>query len=192
MPPGRFQRKTTKKEPADVEAVLGSLTEDVPSEPLPEPKSKPREPAKGSLERRLKDMFRDMGAGLMFVDPICGRVVTQQAGDLAEAFERLARENSRIKRWIESMLVGGAWTGVLQASFPIVLTVAAHHGRINPEIAAAMGISVPLRPSKPEPEQPQPEQWGGPPEPVASEPINSDANGKGEMGTEVGRPSIIQ
>lgn len=136
----------------DVEDVLASLKDDDPTAPSTPAKStskEPKIPAKGTLQRRLHDMFTNMGAGLMFVDPICGKIITTQAGDLAEAFENLARENPRIKKWLEVTLEGGAWGGVAMACFPILVTVAAHHGRLNPEIAAAIGISVPLKPTVP-------------------------------------------
>ncbi len=129
----------------DIEDVLGSLpSDDDAVKPKPATIKAPKVPAKGTLQRRLHDMFTNMGAGLMFVDPVCGKVITQQAGDLAEAFENLARENARIRKWLEVTLEGGAWGGVAMACFPIFITVAAHHGKLNPEIAAAAGISVPI------------------------------------------------
>lgn len=146
MPP-RIHRRRVSATPVgpDVEAVLDGLKEDEPGKVSESTAPKKATPRAGSLERRLREMFQNMGAGIMFMDPVCGGMVAKQAPALAEAFDALAKENATIRRWLEGAIQGGAYAGVLQACFPIVITVAAHHGNINPEIAAALGIDVPIR-----------------------------------------------
>jgi hypothetical protein len=107
-------------------------------------------PRKASLEKRLTASLCSVGgmvAGLSAVtgsQPLAadGLVIIQQSADMAEAINRLAEEDPRIKAGLEKMLSAGAWSGVMAAVLPVVLAIGGNHGLIPPQLAA-MFATVP-------------------------------------------------
>lgn len=148
-----------KADEPTVEKMLDGMAEDADAAEAPQPKSTPKTsaPRRGSLERRLKEFFETCGAGLMFAgDMPCGTVLTTQAGPLAEALDKLAQQNKRIKAFLEAASASSAYGELFIATFPVIVAVAVHHGSLNPDIAAALGIQV--QPKKPKDTRDEPDR----------------------------------
>jgi len=95
------------------------------------------------------------------VDEFDGMVIRTYAPGMARAWAELARENEQVRRILNGLTYGGAYRGVLAASLPAILAIAAHHG--------AFGLGQPKAPPPPQPAEEYPaEHWPPPqPEPVA-------------------------
>lgn len=57
-----------------------------------------------------------------------GEVIAAHAASMAHAWAELADENPTVRRFLMGMTYGGAWRGVVAATLPVVLAIAANHG----------------------------------------------------------------
>lgn len=142
------------------------------------PPPKVSAPGKGpaTLQRKLEMMI--VGMGLPFAaagDEHCAMVFAQRGPVVAEAWANLANESPAVKRVLESMLKGGAWTGAIGATVSLVMPVAAHHGLSvpNPMDAVVFGRR------KEQEEEPTEEPTQGP---MFTTPMNGNSNGNGAPG----------
>lgn len=162
-PPRRRRTQRPPQPPPDTE------------EPKQETPPTPRvsAPGKGpvNLQRKLEMMI--VGMGLPFAaagDEHCAMVFAQRGPVVAEAWANLANESPAVKRVLESMLKGGAWTGAIGATVSLVIPVAAHHGMQipNPMDAVVFGRK------REQEQEPEPEPTQGP---MFTTPMNGHANG---------------
>lgn len=120
------------------------------------PKATKPMPRKGALDKRLTTALVSVGgmvAGLSMVtgsEPLKadGLVIIENSANMAEAINRLADEDPRIKAALERMLSAGAWSGVLAATLPVVLAIAGNHGMVPPQLASlfTMATTPPAEP----------------------------------------------
>lgn len=61
-------------------------------------------------------------------DEFDGMVIRTYAPGMARAWAELARENERVRKILIGVTYGGAYRGVMAASLPAILAIAAHHG----------------------------------------------------------------
>jgi hypothetical protein len=69
--------------------------------------------------------------GMMFVmkgDAYCGMVLAQRGPALVTSWIELAKVNDGVKRVLDRMSSGGAWSGVIMSTSAIAIPMAQHHG----------------------------------------------------------------
>lgn len=85
--------------------------------------------ADGSYEIQHQDGFIPGLAQVVgAVDSYDGRVIELHAASMARAWADLAAENPRVRAFLMGVTYGGAWRGVIAATLPVVLAIAANHG----------------------------------------------------------------
>jgi hypothetical protein len=98
------------------------------------------------LERALTEQVGVVA--LMFAargDVTCSAAVAQGAPALAGALVNVARQNDSVRRTLETLAVGSAWSGVVTAAAGIAVPILAHHGVIPPGIlGSAFGAAAPV------------------------------------------------
>ncbi|HEY1706408.1 MAG TPA: hypothetical protein VGG75_42590 [Trebonia sp.] len=84
----------------------------------------------GQISKGINKLYRKTGKILKVWDPVIGAAViesTRKDEDdditVGEAWEELARTNVRIRRFLLSVMTGGAWGALFMAHAPIVLAV---------------------------------------------------------------------
>lgn len=89
----------------------------------------------GVIAKGMNGLYRKAGRILRMLDRDIGTAViaTTQAEDdddttVGEAWEELARTNPRIRAFLMRLMVGGAWSSLVQAHLPIVLAIAMKDG----------------------------------------------------------------
>lgn len=100
-------------------------------------------PRRAGLETRLSGAIASLGtavavSGLAVGSPAIqndGAAVIQHGPGLATALDRLAKDDPRVASALERMLTAGAWSGVLAAAAPILVSVAANHNMIPAQLA---------------------------------------------------------
>jgi hypothetical protein len=96
------------------------------------------------LEDGVENLYCNIGMALLAVSPIDATVFiridpsseemiqpTVTVKKAAQAWIQLAEQSPRVRRFLESLSRGGAWSGVAAANAPILLAIMANHG-INP------------------------------------------------------------
>lgn len=114
------------------------------------PKTKPA-PRKASLESRLASSLASMGGMLMATGAVVGSapvqadglVVIQHSANMAEAINRVADQDPRVKAALEKMLTAGVWSGVAAVMLPVGLAIASNHGLVPAGLAEAFGAAPP-------------------------------------------------
>lgn len=95
--------------------------------PPPEPKGGRLKP----LERRLQEFFATIALGLQLTgDDFAATVVNRRAGELAKAWDRLARENPAVKRVLEGLLTGGAFGEAAMVTLGTIIPILWHRGMV--------------------------------------------------------------
>jgi hypothetical protein len=101
----------------------------------------PREPSKETrgrppiLQKQLEEMFLALGMGASVIgDPFDGEVIAENAHELAEAWHKLAQQNSAVKKALEAMMQTGAWSGVLMTTAAVAIPILQNHGAIPPGV----------------------------------------------------------
>lgn len=114
------------------------------------PKAAKPTPRKASLETRLTGSLVSLGtmvtaAGAMTMPALQldGVALIQHAPAIAQALDKVAQNDPRVKEALERMLTAGTWSGLIAALLPLVLTIAANHGAIPPAIAGMLGVTPP-------------------------------------------------
>ena len=96
------------------------------------------------LEDRLNEFFGkaiaqdDQGrtyydgiAGLAsMLDPFDAALIAGHAPTMAKAWSDLADESERVRRFLEMLLTGGAWGGVIVATMPVAIGILANHNML--------------------------------------------------------------
>lgn len=115
------------------------------------PKSSKPTPRRDSLEKRLSGSIAGIGTMVLVSGTVSGSAAVQADGELivahaphiAQALDKVAKDNPRVAAALESMLTAGVWSGLGVALLPVALGIAANHGAIPPHIAAHLGIVAP-------------------------------------------------
>ncbi len=86
--------------------------------------------------------------------PTCGSVLLEQADQIATNLNTLAQTDPNVYRWLDRMMAGGGWGGVVLATWPVAAAVLQAHvmprfQRVEEELS------------------PQSEEPGWPPEPLS-------------------------
>ena len=93
------------------------------------PKKKAGRP---TVADRLKDQIEDMVNSIalavsMTGDQHCATILAQGAPGLAEAWTDLAKQNPGVKKVLEAMVSGSAWSQALFTTFGIAIPIMQHH-----------------------------------------------------------------
>lgn len=80
-----------------------------------------------ALEHSLAEMYRGLGMGLNFVDPISGMEVAASADALAASWIVLAESNPKIKKFLVKITTGGGVGAVVIAHGMVALPILARH-----------------------------------------------------------------
>jgi hypothetical protein len=83
----------------------------------------------GKIEANLNDLMGTMS--MMFVmkgDAYCGMILAQRSPALVTSWIELAKVNDGVKRVLDTMSSGGAWSGVIMSTSAIAIPMAQHHG----------------------------------------------------------------
>ena len=147
----------------DAQEVLDSLSEpDIGGEddPKSDKKSKGKRSGSGGLKKQLREFFLFLGTLLKAVDDFDGQVLIDNAPDLADQLYVLADQNPRVKRALQLMLEGGAWSGVVGLiAVKVALPISVHHQLLpedaNARLAAVMEIPIREQKSKDDDEPPR-------------------------------------
>lgn len=92
---------------------------DTPVDLPPPPKAK----RKTAIRTQLEGMYATAGMMLFPFDPQTATVISTQGPACAEALDDLAQKNPKFKESLESMLATSAWSAVIMAHLPILVTV---------------------------------------------------------------------
>ena len=88
------------------------------------PPGRPRQ-----LKTRIEDFFVGISLAVTFTgDVYSAEVIRQGAGPMAEAWDKLANEDVRVKAMIERLLAGSAYTGVATSTLAVVFPILIHKG----------------------------------------------------------------
>lgn len=110
------------------------------------PKAAKATPRRASLETRLSSAIASLGTGVAVGGLAMGNQAVQLDGasviehgpGLAQALDRLAKDDPRVAAALERMLTAGAWSGVVMASTPLLVAIAANHGLVPAQLAASL------------------------------------------------------
>jgi len=109
------------------------------------------------IETELARTFGFVGVFVYARDQTCGTAIIEGTADLAKSLRVLAEQNKSVRRVLEKMITGGAWSGVALAGASIAIPILRHHNLIpsNP-----LTEPVPIREEKKEEPftAPQPEK----------------------------------
>lgn len=94
------------------------------------PKRSPGRPTKqAQMEESLNELFLGLAAPFAIVgDFHCATIITNGAPQLAKSWSELAQQNKVVKSFIESMMGGSAWMGVIMSTAAVTIPVMQHHG----------------------------------------------------------------
>lgn len=81
----------------------------------------------GELAKALTRTYGSVGMMLFPFDSQCGSTILENSEEMANSLEQLAKENDAVKRVLEKMVATGAWTAVIGAHLPVVMSIANHH-----------------------------------------------------------------
>lgn len=97
---------------------------------------------KGKYVKPLMQLYGYASIGISFADPVCGKALMESAEGCARAWDELAEQNLAVRRVLQTLIEGGAWSGVAVAHLPLLIAVLGHHGSV-PESVVAMFASEP-------------------------------------------------
>jgi hypothetical protein len=60
-------------------------------------------------------------------EPTCGAVLVMQADQIATNLNTLAQQDEGVARWLDAMMTGGGWGGVVLSTWPVVQAILAAH-----------------------------------------------------------------
>jgi hypothetical protein len=87
---------------------------------MPDP---PKAKRKTAIRTQLEGMYATAGMMLLPFDPQTAMVIAEQGPACAQALDDLAQKNPKFKESLESMLATSAWSAVIMAHLPILVTV---------------------------------------------------------------------
>jgi hypothetical protein len=118
-------------------------------------RARPATREKKSLETPLKESLLLMARVWEIRDPICGGALKAAAPDIAAQANGVAMTDARFYRFLNNMLKGGGYGGLMLSVYPVLATVREHH--VKPTIekmrARRAGEEVPEEFQRPEPSQ---------------------------------------
>lgn len=114
------------------------------------PKATKPAPRKASLESRLAGSLASLGGMVMAGGAVAGSaplqadglVIIQHSANMAEAINRVADQDPRVKAALEKMLTAGVWSGVAAVMLPVGLAIAGNHGMVPPGLAEVFGAKA--------------------------------------------------
>lgn len=83
-----------------------------------------------ALENSLADIYRGLGMGLNFIDPISGMEVANSADALAHSWIILAESNPKVKKFLLKITTGGGVGAVILAHGMVAIPILARHDKL--------------------------------------------------------------
>jgi hypothetical protein len=123
-------------------------------------KSKSISSRKTALKLRLTGALGVIGKALSAFNEYDGKIVLENATELADALDQWARESPRVKKALEAALTVSTTGSVLGVAAAILIPILANHGLVPfhyAEVIGAEPVPNPERFHRPEPEEERPE-----------------------------------
>ena len=98
---------------------------------------------KKDFTRPLTEVVQLAWGVLAGTSPTDAAAVKLAGPGLVSAWNNLAQENAGVARGIEWLTSGSAYGAVVMATAPLLMQIAANHGRLDPERVAALGVQDP-------------------------------------------------
>ena len=118
------------------------------------------------IEKQLYEFFTTVGTIASIYNADDGMVIVQNAEPLSKAWADLAAKDARVKKAIETLMTGSAWSGVIFATGTVALAIAQNH-----DVVPSFGSDDPE------------------PEPIPGPPIGSRFGGAGPTPGGTGMPA---
>lgn len=110
----------------------------------PKAPKRPSRPARQSagrppeLERKLQEFFLNIALIVTPFNQIDGQIIAANSESMAKSWGELAKQNAGVKRALERMMEGGAWSGVIFSTGAVAFAIAQNHG-VLPEFTFGIG-----------------------------------------------------
>lgn len=136
-----FSTIQVEEEPEEIQAPKATKEshkrgEDSSSTASPKSKSPLPRYTEGKYVKPVMAFYGYVSMGVsMTGDQECATAIMESGEACAIAWDKLAKENHAVRRVLAAMTEGGMWAGVALAHLPLLLTVAAHHGKVPPGVA---------------------------------------------------------
>lgn len=85
-------------------------------------------PPKMRIGDAIETQLTFVGMAIYPFNAFDGKCIMSQSADLAQALEKLANENPKVKSALEKMLTAGTFSQVLMAFAPVAVPIMANHG----------------------------------------------------------------
>jgi hypothetical protein len=105
-----------------------------------------------SLKPQLTEAYAGLAMVWEFKDPVCGAAARESIPRIVDAWDAWAKSDPNVHAAIAKMVGAAGVFGVVTAHVPIIMTMAAHHGR-----GRGGGGGGPFGPG---PDLPTPPEWG--------------------------------
>ena len=92
-------------------------------------------------EVRLREIFAEAAALLKGADSFSGILLEAKGEELAYGYAKLAKEDPRVKRVLERILEGSAWSAALAPTVTLAVCIAWHYGMIPGKVGVPLVIA---------------------------------------------------
>jgi hypothetical protein len=108
--------------------------------------TKVRQGRKLPLENQLRELFDAVAGGVSMADAFSGQVIGNQSEELAYGYAKLAKEDARVRAFLEKALTGSAYSAVVVPTVMTVIPIAWHFGLVPAKIGVPVTFmsGVPL------------------------------------------------
>lgn len=96
-----------------------------------------------NLTQPLEELFTTIGTVVMVANEADGLAIIQGTPRLANSLNELAKQNPAVRKNIERLLAGSAWSGVLASVGAIALPIMANHNLLPVELPNFMMPDIP-------------------------------------------------
>lgn len=97
-------------------------------------------------EIRLRETFAEAAALLKTVDGFSGTLLEAKGEELAYGYAKLAKEDPRVKRVLDRILEGSAWSAAMAPTISLVICIGWHYGMIPTKVGVPMVLANGMMP----------------------------------------------
>lgn len=110
------------------------------------PKTVGRPPASADIVRQITQLIAMFGVFAAMIDEYDGAVVIEHAAKVADSLATVAETSPGVKKGLETMVAGSAWSAVVMSILPIVVAILANHGVLPAGLRELGGVPIPDEP----------------------------------------------
>lgn len=81
----------------------------------------------GVIAKGFTKIYGSVGMAVFAFDQHCGKAILENAEDMANSLDTLAKDNPAVRRVLSRMITTSAWSEVIVAHAPLVMAIAGHH-----------------------------------------------------------------